>query len=1556
MPVQQPTAHHGVSSSLKFSTFDRALQEYIDKLPKDKHSKQLKFIELCRDTTGVTPQSINDLIQQEEAKHNISGPVRRLFKRITSALADYSAVIGQLVSAQPLPLAIIWGALKVVVESAARCRNMFEVMKDELQALADQIQRITDYEDLYGDSDAMQRYFFCSYTNMIRFWHRVHKECHRSSISTVGQSLTSASTKKLFGIVNDLKRDVEAIAQEASVCQAKLDNIEYTDAQKERAAASKERDIQSAWREKQSAQNYLELCGMIRQFLTPWQAESANSSRHFLNLQNQHPGTCNWLAEDAVFQAWTDTECPVHPILSLSGPLGCGKSVLSSFAIRHVESRAAVAFYFCQFFQPCDSVHELLRLLALQLFNAYFARKLPVDSDLCHQVLCSTTPDQIQTLIRELVMNLTPAYFFFDGLDEAQGPSQTHVAVVLDVLIRLCDEFPGRLRLWCTRRRQMRAVDCYHTCVRPRPHFALEISNHTAADVVRFIQSKFETIRDRFGAAAADGLSEQDQELVAVAENYLVSRAQGNFLWAKLMVQDFDGEDRIEDVFELLRRVVGNQPKELSGIYKSKFCRIKPDDRKVAAKVIAIIAFARRQLCVKEIRDALLQVTTRGKKSASDSDLLKLSITTFLSKYTALIEVDQETSEPGPDSFCRLAHSSVLEFLLENRTVLGEERALQITSYTIADACLVYLARPIYSQLLQKHVQDDGSPMWVDSTDRPMNDHYFAQYSAKYWSRHLEEVEPEKALQTRVASFVESTNFETCIQMQMLWVQGKFDLYSVCGRLCLLRIFPSWFIRPPNPGRKWSAVSKHWENYRTLLHDWRGLLSCGGCHDREVECKHVDHRGEIDRLWWAALGPDHIFSHFHSRYTSFRLIDKAQHTTKFDKDERYEALCWKKQCFTTLRLSQWNWTTHKLIFVCQHWSRGDSSVVPSLEMTQVIETNEAVTNWRLYTKHSVEDSFNLVARPTMFSEDGGLLRIGAQVFSLTDDGRYQPLFLGEPGSSFPSYFEEFSRRDGFISIASRAHTAAEELQMQYRELEGIGADLSRLESFAYSQTGQPVGEDSDDEGEDDEERAFNALSDSESDNDADDEGYESWSEGSTDYGDNDNRIESELDDVLSDESASNTESEQEVEDDIQSTHASEVGHPAGNDEDANSDSSEDPPPLPPSAFIDHIARNSDDEDVLDGSKLTGGLLGDFQHGRPTLSWRNAQQSKNEPQMMLSIFDNSIKSPAKRIFQFSHPLPFMLYASPPAFHPHQPLLAWPLGAGDVLFVDFVAKTYFMRKIRSSAPRTRAVAVKLHFSACGRYLHVASLEAQTNSNIQKRKVKSFEKHSPADSQDLPELQLNLLLLTCRLSLHKTTRCPPVLVHRVKISVGTCKKLSVSRLPITFTWTEQDLYVTHSTPHLRVLRLALFHDANDSVQGHNVLVPRNRTFLPDTAAKRDVYFLPGSNGEETPGSGSRPAVVVVGAETRAGDIALIDKPFEVGFTTAAEVADSVSDGVGARGFLAPPVGCFLTEEDLGGWMRADEEVPVQKGRGVGKFDPRKEKFDPVEDCDVEPYLKFV
>ena len=104
-------------------------------------------------------------------------------------------------SAQPLPLSIIWGGLKIIIEVrnivgielnfhlysqiAGRRKEAFDLMSKELRALLDQLFVINDYEGLYGDSDEMQTLIFRSYKNIIRFWHRVYKECSTTSMFTL---------------------------------------------------------------------------------------------------------------------------------------------------------------------------------------------------------------------------------------------------------------------------------------------------------------------------------------------------------------------------------------------------------------------------------------------------------------------------------------------------------------------------------------------------------------------------------------------------------------------------------------------------------------------------------------------------------------------------------------------------------------------------------------------------------------------------------------------------------------------------------------------------------------------------------------------------------------------------------------------------------------------------------------------------------------------------------------------------------------------------------------------------------------------------------------------------------------------------------------------------------------------------------------------------------------------------------------------------------------------------------------------------------------------------
>ncbi len=101
---------------------------------------------------------------------------------------------------------------------------------------------------------------------------------------------------------------------------------------------------------------------------------------------------------------------------------------------------------------------------------------------------------------------------------------------------------------------------------------------------MRFLTAKLHDLKQRF-CSQQDDLDETDTEHFRRAEDYLMSHAQGNFLWARLMTQRFDGVNRVEDVL----RILSDTPKELVDLYKNyfdRFGRRDREDKRIAMYVV----------------------------------------------------------------------------------------------------------------------------------------------------------------------------------------------------------------------------------------------------------------------------------------------------------------------------------------------------------------------------------------------------------------------------------------------------------------------------------------------------------------------------------------------------------------------------------------------------------------------------------------------------------------------------------------------------------------------------------------------------------------------------------------------------------------------------------------------------------------------------------------------------------------------------------------------------------------------------------------------------------
>jgi hypothetical protein len=307
-----------------------------------------------------------------------------------------------------------------------------------------------------------------------------------------------------------------------------------------------------------------------------------------------------------------------------------------------------------------------------------------------------------------------------------------------------------------------------------------------------------------------------------------------------------------------------------------------------------------------------------------------------------------------------------------------------------------------------------------------------------------------------------------------------------------------------------------------------------------------------------------------------------------------------------------------------------------------------------------------------------------------------------------------------------------------------------------------------------------------------------------------------------------------------------------------------------------------------------------------------------------------------IFRYEQPCPNLLFDSPPIFHPIIPLLVWPLGKGEILFANFTENSYYTRTLRCSAPYSCHISIQGRFSPCGEYLHLGALEAREDAPPHLGPVK-------------PYVHISFSLSTHRLSKRKTARSPPRLVFRTFVPLDSAKKLSVSPLPYTLTWTTEHVYVSKSRTSLHVIRVPLLRPSKEGTASKKtkdnveVVVAESHAradeiFLPNSSLDRKVHYFPPSAVSKS--KDKNLATVIIGSRW----------------------PSSLGEGVRLKYETAHPIGLYVDEEkQLGGWKvldavkceETDEKTTDAKIRPSGRLHGKYEKFDLVDDCDIVPLL---
>ncbi|KIJ50943.1 hypothetical protein M422DRAFT_27066 [Sphaerobolus stellatus SS14] len=1471
------------------TAFELALGEYLRSLPEKKRIRNFIF-ELANSASSTSfNKSLEQLVQKVEEKHRqkaIKVTLYGVLRRITRTLRDYYDIFDTLVSANPMPAALILGAVKVLIDGVDRFLNMFDIIKDELQSLQRYLLRVTEYEYLYPDSAPLQKFLCQFYVNFLRFWHQVDKECKRSGFNALFSSVAPLSTSKMRKILEEIRDALDQIETEANMAEREEAKEERMLSQRERLLNERERKENAEMRQQQQVDHEAMRCEKVRNWLSASRLLEPMFKRYDAYKGISLSGTGAWLLKHDIYQQWRHGSNPA--IVWMYGRPGSGKSVLSTHLIdslKQTDPETPMAFFFYRFDEEHTAL-DVTRLLALQLFEKYWTCTNCVTEELYQKAnsIINSSISHVHAFIRTLLNCSPKIYVIVDGIDEewANERRKREAILVLDFLIQLSRDYPS-VKLWYSSqvREELKA--------RLGVYSNMDIHIAVQDDVQAYVQHELSSL-------------EVSSTLKSTVIEDVNNRADGHFLWASLMVNTLKNSTSARQVKENLAKV----PSNITAYYAGIFNRYEQNHLSLICKLFALLLFARRPLRLKELREAAGILESEDPTLLNEEDLPFITLIRGLSR--PLIEIQDDPEDPD-DGICHIFHSTLRDFLLSKPDILSTRSGVQnlrIISEHISKACLLYLSQDRYRRPLKKK-----DICWVDHTGSSVETQHFLLYAAKYWDRHLSDIEETKEKRAHVEAFLRSSNFLTCAQIQGLWIENHFDLFTnVSGgpRLFLRRIFPMWFTH----SYQQDPSCNLWEEYRLFLHEWQYFLQCWTCG--EPSCTFLHHAGQIDRCFWGALGTDNFMSKFPGRYRCFTFQNKAQDIPK--SGICYEGISHFGTEMRLLRLKSRN--RGILTFVMEHWHMPNPMTSPVLRHIAIIVTDETTTNWCLYVIGNLSEERIGRAQPISFSADLQFLRIGAAIFKADEDTYTLLLHPGQETLQYPPYIEEFESLRGYTVLTSRQQIhspGAYMLGLQNDIIEGIGQDLllaeKRYGTHSYESSAAVYGGYDDDESDSD----TSAIVENEAD--------ESLSEHSSTEG-------SESDGIVDDLITPWTRPPDNYEEDQSSVTSEDFN------DDANSSDSEES--LIPVSRVFHWGKyigDSDDEGewYIEPPRRTGiGSDSESDSSEP------AERQKPRPSSAtLVLLDTKAKIPTK-VFEFSYQLRYPLYASSPVIHPSESLLVWPLSGGEVLFADFVAGTYFTRRLRPSTSSTRQISIKCKFSSCGNYLHVAALEGQ-------RRISSKPQE---DGKDTNPLRLALVLLTYKLSKRKPTRTPPSLIHRARVQLESVTSLSVSRLPFTYTWTSEDLYVSVSNRTLTVYQIALFSQKKRQDKLSDVLVPQKPIFLPNTANRRPVYFFPAT--------GKMDAKMILGGEAPAS------KPF---FTPAVPIdpflkfkgdnkPECATNAVhGLQGRLGQPLGCFLRNKDLGDWVISKKRTDIPDGYALGKLFAKMEPFNPEDDCDLELYI---
>jgi WD40 repeat protein len=486
--------------------------------------------------------------------------------------------------------------------------------------------------------------------------------------------------------------------------------------------------------------------------LKKWLKVPAHTEDDFANHKaRKMRGTCQWIFDDPLFQSWRSTGDPSTALLWIHAHAGRGKSVLAATIIQKINiwikgTGNSSVYFFCRSDDDAKKTpHSILRSTAYYLAQ----RNETIRKRLMHFV--SNYPDlrldelPLPSLWDRLFMSCIcdpspdinapfTVYWVIDALDECEIASRT---TFMKLLTELGEEHCGvSFRLLVLSR------------------FVQDVAKITqAADVPTIEMKPSDNIHDirefinvNIRSSSLGSLGSKDSQCLI---DTLQERANGSFLWVKLVMEELESRRSIRSIGEALTEI--RAERSLDNLYQCTLDTLaggcNAEDKNVAREILMWTLFSARPLTLEELTCAIGE--SMGTRMLDVERAVKETC-------GALIEVVQTHS----GKHVAAVHQTLRDFMHSGGATGDFAFPPREAHEHIAKASLSHLLRIQFSKPFtdQKDIKMDLAKV---SKKYPL-----LNYASRYWSYHLvagaENFDHD--LNVLVLQFLQSRNVLTCIE------------------------------------------------------------------------------------------------------------------------------------------------------------------------------------------------------------------------------------------------------------------------------------------------------------------------------------------------------------------------------------------------------------------------------------------------------------------------------------------------------------------------------------------------------------------------------------------------------------------------------------------------------------------------------------------------------------------------------------------------------------------------------------------------------------------------